>query len=55
MELVDILNNLDAILDRYGITKNGEAIKDEIYWEVIDKAYHLGYDHGIGQKPFQNN
>lgn len=43
---------LDAILDKYGITENRAAIKDDIYYDIIQEAYEIGYEYGHSPKSF---
>ncbi len=40
------MKKLDAILDKYGIVENREAIKDDIYHDIIQEALRVGYDAG---------
>lgn len=40
------MKKLDAILDKYGITENREAIKDEIYHEIIVEVWCDGRQTG---------
>lgn len=42
----ELLKKLDAILDKYGITENREALKDDIYYEVIEEAWSDGRQTG---------
>lgn len=50
-----LLKKLDEILDKYGITDNRDKIKDEIYYDVIQEAYHAGFDDGKDPKTFWND
>ena len=34
----ELLKKLDEILDKYGIVENREAIKDDIYYDIIQEA-----------------
>lgn len=43
---------LDAILDKYGITENRDAIKEDIYYDIIQEAYNIGYEYGHDTKSF---
>ena len=42
----DIMKNLDAILDKSGITENRDAIKDDIYHGVIVEVWCDGRQTG---------
>ena len=46
MEIDDIMKNLDEILDKYGITENRDAIKDDIYHDVIVEVWCDGRQTG---------
>jgi len=41
-----IMKNLDAILDKYGITENRDEIKDDIYHDVIVEVWNDGWQTG---------
>lgn len=43
---------LDAILDKYGITENRDAINDDIYYDIIQEALDVGYEYGHSPKSF---
>ena len=34
----ELLKKVDEILDKYGIVENREAIKDDIYYDIIQEA-----------------
>lgn len=51
----ELMKKLDAILDKYGITENRDAIKEDIYWQVMGEAYNLGYEDGNDPKRFWDN
>lgn len=40
------MKKLDEILDKYGITENREAIKDDIYHEIIVEVWSDGRQTG---------
>ena len=47
MDMDDIImKNLDAILDKYGITENRDAIKGDIYDDVIVEVWNDGWQTG---------
>ena len=46
MGFEDIMKSLDAILDKYGIVENREAIKEDIYDDVISEAWCDGRETG---------
>ena len=50
----ELLKKLDVILDKYGVMGDREAIKDEIYWEVIHEAYNLSYEDGNDPKSLRD-
>lgn len=51
----ELLKKLDEILDKYGITENRDAIKDDIYYDIIQEALNLGYEEGNSPKRFWDN
>ena len=40
------MKKLDEILDKYGITENREAIKDDIYHDIIVEVWSDGRQTG---------
>ena len=50
-----LLEKLDEILDKYGITENRDAIKDDIYYGIIQEALAIGYEEGNDPKRFWDN
>ena len=46
VDMDDTMKNLDAILDKYGITENRDAIKDDIYHDVIVEVWCDGRQTG---------
>ena len=46
MEFEDIMKSLDSILDKYGIVENREAIKGDIYDDVISEVWNDGRQWG---------
>lgn len=52
MDIDEWEKKLDAILDKYGITENRDAIKDDIYYDIIQEAYADGYEYGHSPKSF---
>lgn len=42
----ELLKKLDAILDKYGITENRDAIREEIEYDIIQEAFSIGYKEG---------
>ena len=46
------MKKLDEVLDKHGIVENRDAIKDDIYHEIIQEAYDLGYEDGNDPKSF---
>lgn len=52
MENDELMKKLDAILDKYGITENRDAIKNDIYYDIIQEAYDVGYEYGHDPKSF---
>ena len=51
----ELLKKLDEILDKYGITENRDAIKDDIYYDIIQEAFSIGYEEGNDPKRFWDN
>ena len=51
----ELLKKLDEILDKYGIVENRDALKDDIYYDIIQEAWHAGYDVGKDPKRFWDN
>lgn len=51
----ELLKKLDEILDKYGIVENRDALKDDIYYDIIQEAWHAGYDVGNDPKRFWDN
>lgn len=50
-----LLKKLDEILDKYGITENRDAIKDDIYCDIIQEAWISGYEEGNDSTRFWDN
>ena len=46
VDMDDTMKNLDAILDKYGIAENRDAIKDDIYHDVIVEVWNDGRQTG---------
>ena len=46
MDMDDIMKNFDAILDKYGITENRDAIKEDIYYDIVLEAWYAGHQNG---------
>lgn len=45
-EIDEWMKKLDEILDKYGITENREAIKDDIYHDIIVEVWCEGRQTG---------
>ena len=52
MDIDGLEKKLDAILDKYGITENRAAIKEDIYHDIIQGALEIGYEYGHSPKSF---
>ena len=50
-----LLKKLDEILDKYGITENRDAIRNEIAYDIIQEALAIGYEEGNNPKRFWDN
>lgn len=46
MDIVDTTKKLDAILDKYDITRDRDAVKDDIYYDIILEAWYAGRQTG---------
>ena len=50
----EFLKKLDEILDKYGIVDNRDALKDDIYYDIIQEAFSAGYDAGHAKRYWDN-